>query len=136
MFQFQWAGTKGIGFDDRGSGINICAMDIFHDFGIFHVHEFRTGSGLESAGLQHGAHGTIKDFNFTHTFSSCSGRGLFFAGGTVFLRTNSAAFGAMLGSRIILLAVQTNDGGDALARSEHHGGGETHADFFGLSQTD
>ena len=67
VLQFQAAGTEGVCLDDGRAGLDIGAMDVFHDFGLLDIHELRAAAGLEAAGLQHGAHGTVKNMNHRNT---------------------------------------------------------------------
>ena len=61
---------------------------------------------------------------------------LFSAGRAVLLRTGGTTLGAVFSRTIFLFAVESNEGGNALAWREHHGGGELYADLFSLGQPD
>ena len=63
MVEFEAARAEGIRLDDGRTGFDICAVDTKDDFRMLDVHELGAAAWCEPAGLQHGAHSTVKDMD-------------------------------------------------------------------------
>ena len=63
MVELEAARAEGVRLDDGRAGLDVRLVDVPDDFWVVDVHEFGAAARFQAAGLQHRAHGTVKDMD-------------------------------------------------------------------------
>ena len=72
MVELEAARAEGVRLDDGRAGLDVRLVDVPDDFWVVDVHEFGAAARFQAAGLQHRAHGTVKDMDHSQFLQSCS----------------------------------------------------------------
>ena len=63
VVELEAARAEGVRLDDGRAGLDVRLVDVPDDFWVVDVHEFGAAARFQAAGLQHRAHGTVKDMD-------------------------------------------------------------------------
>ena len=72
VVELEAARAEGVRLDDGRAGLDVRLVDVPDDFWVVDVHEFGAAARFQAAGLQHRAHGTVKDMDHSQFLQSCS----------------------------------------------------------------